>query len=1061
LSKLAETSNAKNGGLFTGKSHAEGGIPAIVTDTGQPIEVEGGEAIITKKATAMFCEELSEINQAGGGVPIPCPTDVDKIMDKFERGGITTQKEKKQVYDKWKSLVNMTQTELKNYQKSKDGKSSGLSKSDADNLNISSGRESAEWILKMKQLNYKSWTSTMWKWANKQISFISRMRGVKGAYFDEDNNRTPKLKALLIWGHNPAKFKDGGSVENIKTPPAKFRILRANNRIKYAGTDNPSWLTLEQAQKLVDYSSGEMIYQFDETGEKLYEVFKGGGLTAEKMLENPLTIKYLKDLDDGEGWWVNTFHAKTKNYLPNTYYHLNTSGNNAGVGKGLYLGRDKNALISFYGIQDEIENDFDTHLLDTYLGNPNWLDLINYDDYEKIKQEGLDKYELPINLKGLEELDEVGELMKKLAMEKGYDGIRYYDPNATGEEFVLFNIEKLKKIPNTYPEKIATGKLISKEKMEDDKITFSKDALKVVPTHQLKYLKSTDFSEMEDAITQINEAVFSVPKLYGSASIQDKMIYLHYFNGNQDWHIVEYDRNSGEAYGYANLGYGAELGYMSIPEIVDSTVQLDFYFEPTLWSELNEDEDSAFEKQNSASTESLEREEFVFDPPNEHATKLKEELRKLNYQILPAPAFRYNTIVLKGEWGKHIFEFELFDNYNEFKFSVLSPLDFKEVVEHSAFGFSPAYTMSNDKLLPYGVIANNINDELREAMITYAMYKDEETQKQSISDMVDAIETPAPNKISLTDFANQMGIEVTHMDEPTPIGEVQTIIEPVQSIESNEISLDVKTYKNPYELNKSIEKWIDNNVGAIENVFKRTYSTEEKLFIRNYTGYGGLGKFGEITVGSMFEFFTPTKVIKTMWALAYKYGYSIEKSILETSVGTGEFLQFASPDTRKVAYEINKYSATITKILYPTTEVRLEPFEKMFIKDNYTIKGKLDNLEKFDMVIGNPPYGSFDVLDRKASRYLLGMGEKDYTNAHNYVEYFLRRSLDVLKPNGLIVMIVGAELKNGGTMFLDSKESPVKQFLNENAILLDAYRLPDSTFERTGVTTDILVIQKK
>ena len=60
MANFKETSNAKKGGLFVGKSHEDGGIPAIVTDTGQPIEVEGGEAIINKKATALHWEELSK-----------------------------------------------------------------------------------------------------------------------------------------------------------------------------------------------------------------------------------------------------------------------------------------------------------------------------------------------------------------------------------------------------------------------------------------------------------------------------------------------------------------------------------------------------------------------------------------------------------------------------------------------------------------------------------------------------------------------------------------------------------------------------------------------------------------------------------------------------------------------------------------------------------------------------------------------------------------------------------------------------------------------------------------
>ncbi len=33
--------------------------------------------------------------------------------------------------------------------------------------------------------------------------------------------------------------------------------------------------------------------------------------------------------------------------------------------------------------------------------------------------------------------------LKALTLLKGFDGIRYYDPLATGEEFVLYNTEKV------------------------------------------------------------------------------------------------------------------------------------------------------------------------------------------------------------------------------------------------------------------------------------------------------------------------------------------------------------------------------------------------------------------------------------------------------------------------------------------------------------------------------------------------------------------------------------------------------------------------------------------
>jgi DNA polymerase III sliding clamp (beta) subunit (PCNA family) len=237
VAQIKQTSSAKKGGLFVGKSHAEGGIPAIVTDTGQPIEVEGGEAIINKKATALHWEELSKINQsAGNGVPIPPPDDADKVLDKYSQGGKITVKEKKLVFDKWRKLVNMTYTELSRYFHSKDGQTSGLTESEAKSQGISSGRESAEWILKMKKTNWRKWSDDMWKWANKQISFISRMSGVQGNLTDEKGKKTPKYKALLIWGNDPKKknahkFATGGSIQ----PESCIDFIKNSEAIKNNG----------------------------------------------------------------------------------------------------------------------------------------------------------------------------------------------------------------------------------------------------------------------------------------------------------------------------------------------------------------------------------------------------------------------------------------------------------------------------------------------------------------------------------------------------------------------------------------------------------------------------------------------------------------------------------------------------------------------------------------------------------------------------------------------------------------------------------------------------------
>ena len=67
-----------SGGMVQGPSHDEGGVKFAVG--GRVVELEGGEAVISKKATAMFRPQLSAMNVAGGG-------------RKFAEGGITLDSE--------------------------------------------------------------------------------------------------------------------------------------------------------------------------------------------------------------------------------------------------------------------------------------------------------------------------------------------------------------------------------------------------------------------------------------------------------------------------------------------------------------------------------------------------------------------------------------------------------------------------------------------------------------------------------------------------------------------------------------------------------------------------------------------------------------------------------------------------------------------------------------------------------------------------------------------------------------------------------------------------------
>lgn len=137
--------------------------------------------------------------------------DNEEEMTKAEKKAKKDKEDKTEKYKKWKELVNMTPSELSNFMKTEGGGEAGLTKKEASEQGIKSGKESAEWILKMKRNgssledSMKNWGSAEWDWAGRQISFISRMKANKGALYDEDKKPTRKLLSLKIWGHNPEK----------------------------------------------------------------------------------------------------------------------------------------------------------------------------------------------------------------------------------------------------------------------------------------------------------------------------------------------------------------------------------------------------------------------------------------------------------------------------------------------------------------------------------------------------------------------------------------------------------------------------------------------------------------------------------------------------------------------------------------------------------------------------------------------------------------------------------------------------------------------------------------
>jgi hypothetical protein len=119
-------------------------------------------------------------------------------------------KRNREDYRRWRQLVNMGAKEIQAFLDSQDGKRAGLSRSEASHAGaggraITSGRDSARAIIRMKSKPFSEWDANDMRWMRKQINFISRMRGNPGKLRDEQGRPTRKLLALKVWGHNPGK----------------------------------------------------------------------------------------------------------------------------------------------------------------------------------------------------------------------------------------------------------------------------------------------------------------------------------------------------------------------------------------------------------------------------------------------------------------------------------------------------------------------------------------------------------------------------------------------------------------------------------------------------------------------------------------------------------------------------------------------------------------------------------------------------------------------------------------------------------------------------------------
>ncbi|HNR90685.1 MAG TPA: helicase-related protein [Spirochaetota bacterium] len=221
----------------------------------------------------------------------------------------------------------------------------------------------------------------------------------------------------------------------------------------------------------------------------------------------------------------------------------------------------------------------------------------------------------------------------------------------------------------------------------------------------------------------------------------------------------------------------------------------------------------------------------------------------------------------------------------------------------------------------------------------------------------------------------------------------------------------------------------------------------DKAILREYEGGGSVAQGERSADEILYAYYTPKSVVSKMWELAKKYiAGKTAVDVLEPAAGTGRFADMVPQgvSAKFDMFEIDDVSSRINRILHPDANVKKESFETLFMEGR-SVKKKYDG-KKYDLVIGNPPYGAF------TGQYK-GLGEgKGHSR---YEEYFMDRGLDTLKDGGVMAFIVPSDFMRNW------RNSKIKEKIAMKGKIMEAWRLPNGTFNTTGVGTDVIVIRKE
>jgi len=265
---------------------------------------------------------------------------------------------------------------------------------------------------------------------------------------------------------------------------------------------------------------------------------------------------------------------------------------------------------------------------------------------------------------------------------------------------------------------------------------------------------------------------------------------------------------------------------------------------------------------------------------------------------------------------------------------------------------------------------------------------------------------------------------------------------------------------------RSLAKRFQDNLAAIRILRKleaenRLATEEEQAILVKFSGWGGLGpalahypteqwrnrsevlrniltpdELSSARESSLTAYYTPPEVISQMWDMVQRLGFRGGR-VLEPAAGSGHIIGMMPEPMRDlssvVGVELDPVTAKIAAQLYQTRTILNSPFEEAAMP-----------LEYYDLVVGNVPFheiGPYDPLHNPGGKL----------NLHNY---FINKSLDLLKPGGLLVTLTS-------TYTMDTQDTSAREMFSRKADLVAAIRLPNGIFADAEAGADLLIFRKK